>query len=293
MHKTEEKMICWISRHMLAIAAAFVIFSALWMRLAGRNYMGIDYHFSLYDIPGNCNSFLFRKLAGFSMERWPDYTILLLKISAYFGDFGVALLTCFLLREKMTASAHLQVFLALTACLLSPVSLLYSVVGLRIDSVCMCILLLGWMLCQKGRLLLSLLIMATAAFLFPACWPIVILLSIYEIKQHMAPGRIDTNTILFILLLLCILLFSLLLENRDMANGYFWGKVFVIDPATGTYFNGFLVWLPAMFRIYGYFLAMSTLLLSFRHKKMRIPALGIQLLVLMLMGWYQTKYFAL
>ena len=293
MGKTEEKMISWINSHMLFIATAFVIFSALWMRLAGRNYMGIDYHFSLYDLPGNCNSFLFRRFTGFAMDRWPDYTILLLKAIAYLGDFGVALLTCFLLRERMTAPAHLQFFLVLTACLLSPVSLLYSVVGLRIDSVCLCILLLGRLLCQKGRLLLSLLIMAAAAFLLPACWPIVIFLSIYEIKQHNTAGRIDTKTILFFLLLLSILIFSIFLENRDMANGYFWGKIFVIDPATGTFFNGFLEWLSAMVRVYGYFLAMSALLLSFRHRKLRIPALGIHLLVLMLMGWYQTRHFAL
>ena len=293
MRKTEEKMISWINSHMLLIATAFVVFSALWMRLAGRSYIGIDYHFSLYDLPGNCNSFLFRRFAGFAMDKWPDYTILLLKIIAYLGDFGVAVLTCFLLREKMTATAHLQLFLALTACLLSPVSLLYSVVGLRIDSVCLCILLLGWLLCLKDRLLVSLLVISVAAFLFPAYWPIVIFLGIYEIKQHKAPGRIDTKTILFLLLLLCILLLSIFLENQDMANGYFWGKLFVIDAATGTFFNGFLEWLPVMFRIYGYFFAMTTLLLSFRHKKMRIPALGIHLLVLMLMGWYQTRHFAL
>ena len=278
---------------MLLIATAFVIFSALWIRLAGRNYMGIDYHFSLYDLPGNCNSFLFRRFVAFAMDKWPDYTILLLKIIAYLGDFGVAFLTCFLLREKMTAPAHLQNFLALTACLLSPVSLLYSVVGLRIDSVCLCILLLGWLLCLRGRLLLSFLIIVTAAFLLPACWPIVILLSIYEIKQHNTADHIDIKTILFLLFPLCVLLFSIFWENQDMAHGYFWGKLFVIDPATGAFFNGFLEWLPAMFRIFGYFIAMSTLLLSFRHKKMRIPALGIHLLILMLMGWYQTRHFAI
>lgn len=293
MRKTEEKVIFWINSHMLFIATAFVVFSAIWIRLAGHSYIGIDYHFSLYDLPGNCNSFLFRRFVGFAMDRWPDYTILLLKVIAYLGDLDVALLTCFLLREKTTALSHLQVFLALTACLLSPVSLLYSVVGLRMDSVCLCLLLLGWLLCQKGRLLLSLLIMATSAFLLPACWPIVILLSIYEIKQHNTIGRIDTKTILFFLLLLCILLLSVYMENRDIANGYFWGKIFMIDPATGTFFHGFLKWMPAMFRVYGYFLAMSSLILSFRKRKMRIPALVFQLLVLMLVGWYQTQHLAL
>lgn len=292
MLSVEKRFIEWTSRHMVLPALVFVVLAALWMRVAGRNYVGIDYHFSLYDVPGNCNSFVYRTLVNYIMPRWPEYVIVLLKFAAYLGDFGVALLSLLLLRDKRGKMSELQVFLVITACLLAPVSLIYSVSGMEIDSVCMCFMLLGMLLYQSGRLIPALPVMTLAAFLYPAYWPVVIAFSIVFTVRQAKQSSFGRPAAASLVIMLGLLGFSVFLENRGIAGGYYWGKLFVIDPNSGAGYAGFGFWFLGMCRIYGYCFAMFTLIFSFRRRKLRIPALVLQLLVLMLVGWYQTKHLA-
>ena len=297
MLKIENKIIDLINKHIIKIALLFVTAAAVWSRIRGLNYMGIDYHFSLYDIPGNCNSYLFRCLVEFLITRYPDGIIALLKILAYLGDFGVVLLTLILLREKWPSLNSIPVFFAVTACLLSPVSLLYSVCGMRIDSVSMCLLLLGFVFRRKGWLIPSVLTSALAAFLLPAYWPVVILFHVWRVMHSMPverkmPPHFWTQTFVPSLILLCLLGISIFADNQAIADGYYWGKVFVVNPAAGSPYTDVGSWLLAMCRVYGYIFATLSLILSFYRRKLRIPALTIQLLVLALVGWYQTAHFA-
>lgn len=293
MLKTEKNIIDWINRHMVHIALVFVFLAAGWMRAAGRNYIGIDYHFSLYDIPGNCNSYIYRLIAGLLMAKWQDFAISLLKFWSYLGDFGVALLALLLLRGKQQMLEGLQIFLVTAACLLSPVSLIYSVGGMKIDSVCMCFLLTGLLLYQRGQIAPALPVMSLSAFLYPAYWPIVITFGISMTIQQKRQKGFGKYTLTSLFVLIILLIFSLFLENRDIAGGYFWGKIFVTDPNSGTYYADIAHWLLSMCRIYGYCFAMLALLFSFKHRKLRLPALILQLAVLMLVGWYQTRHFAI
>lgn len=292
MLKAEKKFIEWIDRHMTLIALVFVILAAMWIRAAGRNFVGIDYHFSLYDIPGNCNSYIYRTLVSLIMPRWSEYVIVMLKFVAYLGDFGVALLSLFLLRDKRGRLSGLQVFLVSTACLLAPVSLLYSVTGMKIDSVCMCFMLLGMLLYQSGRILPALPVMTLAAFLYPAYWPVVIIFGIFFGVQQARLGSFGRSAAASLIVMFGLLILSVFLENSGMAGGYYWGKLFVTDPNSGVRYAGFGLWLLGMCRIYGYCFAMLPLILSFRRRRLRIPALVLQLLVLMLVGWYQTRHLA-
>lgn len=292
MLKIEKKFVEWINRYMVPIAIVFVFLAAGWIRMAGRNYIGVDYHFSLYDIAGNCNSYIYRTFVDFIMARWTDSAIDFLKFLAYLGDYGVALLTLFLLRGRQQALSGLHVFLMTTVCLLSPVSLIYSVSGMKIDSVCMCFLLMGLLLYQRGLICPALSIMSLSAFLYPAYWPIVIAFGIcLAIRQKRQTG-LDKFMLVSLFVLAGLMVFSLFLENRDIEGGYYWGKLFVVDPNRGDGYVGFGSWLLSMCRIYGYCFAMLTLILSFKYRKLRIPALVLQLMVLMLVGWYQTKHFA-
>lgn len=290
MLKAEIKIIEWVNRHIVHIAFLFVIFVAGMTRLAGRNYVGIDYHFSLYDIAGNCNSYLYRSFVDFIMARWTDYAIQILKFLAYLGDFGVALLALFLLKEKRHVLTMQQAFFAATACLLSPVALIYSVSGMKMDSVCMCFLLLGLLLYRNDRVLPAVLVMTLAAFIVPSYWPVVtavcICLALHQIRQK----GFGKSVVVCLILFLGLLILSVVLENRDVARGYYWGKFLVTDPGTGAGYASFRPWLFGMCRVYGYCVAMFTLLFSFRCRKLRIPALVLQLAVLMLVGWYQTKH---
>ena len=293
MLQIEKKFIAWINSHIVFISLIFTVVASVWMRIIGRKYIGIDYHFSLYDIPGNCNSFLYRNIAAFLMARWADYSIQIIKIFAYIGDFGIALLSMLLLRRENKDLRLLQVFLAVTACLLSPVPLLYSVGGMKIDSVCMCLLLLGILLCEKGWILLSVPVMTLAAFLYPVYWPIAIVLYIYMVIRQKRMNKLNLQTWISMGVLVCILALSIFVENMNISGGYYWGKIFLINPNSAAAYSDAGSWLLGMFRIYGYFFAMLILLLSFRRKKLRIPALLMQLLVLMVVGWYQTSHFKL
>lgn len=292
MSKAEKKIIEWINRHMALIALVFVVLAAMWMRVAGRNFVGIDYHFSLYDIPGNCNSYIYRTLVGLIMPGWSEYIIAILKFVAYLGDFGVAMLSLFLQRDKRGRLSGLQVFLVSTACLLAPVSLIYSVTGMKIDSVCMCFMLLGMLLYQSGRILPALPVMTLAAFLYPAYWPVVIVFGIiFAVLQAKLSG-FSKSVAASLVIMFGLLVLSVFLENSGMAGGYYWGKLFVTDPNSGAGYASFSLWLLGMCRIYGYCFAMLPLILSFRRRRLRIPALVLQLLVLMLVGWYQTRHLA-
>lgn len=292
MLQIEKKVIAWINSHIVLIALIFTVLAAIWMRMAGRNYMGIDYHFSLYDISGNCNSFLYRNFVAFLMTGWADHSTQILKVLAYIGDFGVAALVLLLLHGERKNLSLLQIFLAATACLLSPVPLLYSVSGMKIDSVCMCLLLLGLLFCEKGRILLSVPVMTLAAFLYPAYWPIAIALYIYMMIRQKKTRQLNLQTWISMGVLICILVLSIFVENLGISGGYYWGKIFLIDPNSAAIYSDAGSWLLSMCRIYGYFFAMFSLLLSFRRPKMRIPALLMQVLVLIVVGWYQTSHFA-
>ncbi|MCI9436191.1 MAG: hypothetical protein HFH85_03305 [Lachnospiraceae bacterium] len=318
MLKWEEKIIDWINRYMLLTAAVFVVIAAAWMRMGGRNYVGNDYHCTLYDVPGNCNSFLFRRLADFLMLHFADNAITLLKLLAYAGDFAVTFLVLLICR-KDTA---LKRFILLTAFLLSPVTLLYSVSGMKPDSVCMSLLLLGYLCFRRGLSIPAMLLTQSAGFLYPAYWPVSIIAGLCMVNQArkypstlpaaqsashdsgklpIAGKRmkktnnecLTTQTVILALLMAFCLLLSVFMENSSPGNDYFWGKIFVTNPFTAEIYSGFLPWLGGMCRIYGYLTAVGLTLLAVRCRKLRIPALLIQAAVIMYIGWQQTFFMAL
>lgn len=328
MFQIEKRIIEWANRYMVYIALGFVAATALWTRLGGRNFVGSDYHYSLYDIPGNCNSLLYRSLAGILMRR-PDSAVALLKMTAYAGDFAAAALALALSRREHQKLGDLRTFFTLTAFLLSPVALIYSVGGMEIDSVCMSLLLAGILLLGRGLALPAVPVAALAAFLYPAYWPITAAFWAYMILSRKKSGR-STPTmatapktltatqnraaapktptaapktsaaapnptalqtaLAAALMTFCVIL-SVFLENHG-GGGYFWGKIFVVNPATGESYAGLIQWLLGMCKIYGYFFAMGTLLLCFKYRKLRIPALILQILVIMYVGWQQTSFLA-
>lgn len=292
MFKWEQKLIDQINRYMIHISIGFVIIAAAWMRMGGRNYVGNDYHYALYDIPGNCNSFLHRHLAFFLMRDYSDSAIVILKYLAYAGDFVVAFLALLLMRRKLQKGNLLNVFFILTACLLSPVALIYSVSGMKIDSVCMAFLLAGVLFSQKDQWLPAVLFSVLAGFIYPAYWPLGIGLAVYAaVREYRSRHSVRIFIASFVLMALALIL-SVLMENHGMESGYFWGKIFVIDPYTGTRYSGFWQWFLMMCRIYGYASAMSLMLLSMRYRKLRIPALVLQTAVIMYVGWQQTFFLA-
>lgn len=293
MYRWEKKMIEWINGNMIYIAIGFVMISAAWMRMGGRNYVGNDYHFALYDIPGNCNSLLFRRLTDFFLSRFGDTAIILWKLLAYAGDFTVAFFTLALLRRKHQKIGEMRTFFILTVCLLSPVSLIYSVSGMKIDSICMSFVLGSILLFRKNLLSPAALALSMAGFLSPAYWPVSIFLLAWMIVNKGNKKRFPVQAAMAVFVFSLCLILSFFAENQEISAGYYWGKVFIIDPPTGENYAHAGLWLLGMCRIYGYFFATGLLLLSLTRKKLRIPALILQMAVIMFMGWQQTSFLAL
>lgn len=291
MLQLEKKIIEWINHHIIHIAILFVIFAAAWMRFAGINYIGNDFHYSLYDIPGNCNSFFYRTFVNILMQT--DYAITVLKLMAYIADFGVAALTLYLFWHKNQSFVALRTFLILSMFLLSPVVLLYSVAGMKADSICMCLFLIGLILVQHKRWCLSVCFLLVAALFYPIYWPIITIVFLYMLILAKRTQEITIYTYLSIALFIAGLLLSILAENMLSSDNYFWGKCFIINSATETTYSNPIRWLESMFILYGYFFASGSLLLAIKRKSMRIPALLIQILVVMLVGWKMTAHFAI
>ena len=291
MLNLEKKIIEWINQHIVFIALIFVIISAAVMRLAGRNYMGNDYHFSLYDIPGNCHTLLYRTLAELLMKR-PDTAVTLLKLLAYAGDFAVAILTLVLLHNKTQKIADLRTFFITTACLMSPVSLIYSVSGMKMDSVCMSLLLIGLLLYSRNFILPAISAVLLTAFLSTAYWPIAAMFLASMLAKHRKKGHFTVQSILALILTVICLVLSFALEKSADGN-YFWGKIFIINPSTGQCYANVGQWIGGMCEIYGYFFATTVLILALKYRKMRIPALILQIIVTMYAGWQQTSYWAI
>lgn len=292
MLKLEEKIIEWINEHMVYLAFIIVLIVAVWIRLAGCDYVGNDYHFFLYDIPENCNSLLYRSLTGFLMERG-EHIVVLLKFFAYTGDFFVAALTMILWRQSHGRLGLMPAFYLMTACLLSPVVLIYSMGGMRIDSLCMAFLLAGILCWRKNLFIPAALLSAVAAFLYPIYWPVVLFLSLRGILTRKRNNNLTIHMIAALVFLFGLLILSILTENLGSNAGYFWGKFFVINPHTKTVYANPGQWLLGMLNLYGYSLATGSLLLAFSHRRVRIPALLLQLIILLYMGWQQTSSLAI
>lgn len=292
MLKFEHTVIEWINDHMIYFALGFVLIVAVWIRAAGCDYVGNDYHFSLYDIPENCQSFLYRSLVGFLMER-SEFVVILLKCFSYAGDFAVAMFAMLFWRQRHSRLNATAAFFLLTACLLSPVILIYSMGGMKVDSLCMTLLLAGILCFRKKWFLPAAFAAALAAFLSPAYWPVVIILSCLAAIKQKKEGTLSLPMAAALLCLLCLLVLSVFLENRGMDNGYFWGKLFVFNPLTRESYAGPGQWLTGMVKLYGYLFATGSLLLAFDHRKMRLPALALQLAVLLYVGWQQTYALAI
>lgn len=294
MLKIEHKLISFVNRYIVHIAVVFVLFTAAYTRFAARNYVGNDFHFLLYDIPGNCGSVLYRSAVLWLTER-TDLIVPLLKMVAYCADAGVAIMTCALLGKEWFQKGQLRLFFVLTALLLSPVVLEYSAVGMRMDSVCMVCFLLDVSFLKKKKEGIAMCFALASAILYPGYWVMVfaqvgymLYTIVYRKKEALKAGAA-----LSVVLACVVWVISMLTERNSGASSYFWGKIWVIDRLSGIGFDSLWSWIREMIMVYGYFAATILLVISIKNKKWRIPAVAVQIAVAMFVGWQQSGHMAL
>ena len=291
MFRFEHKLNEWINRYILHISIGFILIAAAWIRIAGINYVGNDFHYSLYDIPGNCHALPYRLLVQLLMRT--DYAVVILKFISYIGDFGVAALCLLLLRQSDQQFASLRTFLLLCLFLLFPSFLLYSVAGMRIDSVCMCFILLSLYLFKKQYYFLSGCSIVIAPLLYPIYWPIICGMLIYMLDKAYRNNTFNKQMLSLIILSVIGLILSVFAELLLSSDNYFWGKWLIINPAAEKPYANFRLWLDSMFMMYGYCISFGSLYFAVNNKKQRIPALLLQIIIIMFVGWKMTAHFAL
>ena len=293
MFKIEQKITALVNKYLIEIALIIVAVAALWIRLAARKYIGYDFHFFLYDIPGNNNSVCYRMLVQWLMERTEEIVILL-KLVSYVGDAGVIILACLYLGRQWLLEDKLRLFLAVTALSLSPVVLEYSVAGMRWDSVCMCLLLGSVLALQKRQYLAAVFPVLLAAVMYPSYWIVVLagvgILVALLIPQGRNAGWQSWAAITVTGLVLIVCIFA---EQDTEAATHFFGKIWTMNRFTGESFRKFLDWGREMLMLYGYLIATSLLIYSMKHKKWRIAALAAQVFLTMFVGWQQAGHLSI
>lgn len=274
MLKFEKKMISFFNKYMVHIGIFLAALFALGIRYMGRKYVGHDFQYLWAEQPGNCQSFLYRKVVSLivSYIGYGETTAFILKLPAFAGDLGIFVLTCVILGQKWLKKDLLRVFFVLTAIMLSPVLLLSSVSGMRLDSLSICCILLAYILYKQKRPLPAAIVFGLSTLFSPIYWFIAGGTCFYALYQY--PKKKQGN-IVALLYLTVYLMVGLIVET---ATG------------CGLLYDGILGTIGSFLRNIGPGLATLTLIASFKNPKLRIPALVMQVLFLILIGFYQTYY---
>ena len=292
MSRAEKWFVEFINKNMLYISCAAVILFMLWARFAGRNYVPADCPMMLYDIPANCNSFFYRVLTAWIVEN-VESIVFAVRLLGYAGDLGILLLSIVLVGKEWVLQKDYRFFLMLTAIMMSPVLMANSVGGMRIDSLCICFVLLSHILRKRSNLVASTFMVLAAAIIYPAYWLFVLIHCASLAKECLGDSSKKKVKNVCCLIMCAVAVLSAFLEPAYGEAGYFLGKFLVVDFRTGEYFKNVWAWITAMFRLYAP--AASTLLLiaSFERSEFRIPALFLQVAAVMYLGWSYTCVTAL
>lgn len=274
MTKWESKFIDFINKYMVHIGIFLVGIFALGIRFMARKYVGNDAPYELYDIRGNYHSYLYRLFVT-QIVNLTEQAVFVLRMFAYIGDAGVFVLSSILLGRKWVLQDALRVFYLLTAIMLSPVLLLSSVSGMRLDSLSICLVLLAYLAYRKKWYVPGAVCMALSALIAPSFWLLGLAVSGYYvyavIKKKESGVHYHTGGILLIVFLIAFTVFESMHFNgfREMkilgSAGLF---LYGVGPAVATFF----------------------MIAAFKKPKLRVPALAVQAFFLMLMGYLQTYH---
>ncbi len=273
MTKIEKKLIAFINRYMVHIGILFVGICALGVRYMARKYVGNDVTFQIYEVPGNYHSYIYRQVV-LLLTNTTEHSLFILKMLAYVGDVGIFFITCIILGKKWIFEDLLRVFYLITAIMLSPVLLQSSAVGMRLDSICICMILIAYLAYCKKWYPLVVICVAFSALISPIYWFVVIgtiVLFLYNICKKTIVVNLIYQVSMYVLI--AFLLVSIITES-----------VFFC----GFRESGALEGIGSVLYLVGPSIATFVMIISFRKPKMRIMALLLQTFFLMVIGYYQT-----
>ena len=285
MLKAEEKIIKFIDSLIPYIGVLFVLFAALIARWMGKNYVGTDFHYTIYDVKENVCPLLYRTVAFF-LTSHTGHVIMFLKFLIYLGDAACAFLG-FILIRKVSEDVISAVFWTAVVFLLNPVILMNGIAAMKPDSICMAFLLAGLLLGMKGHVNTGFAIASLSIFVSHLYVPVIIGALVWYIirkRKTFATPICITAVMLFA---------SFMLEMLNRSDGYYFCKVFFYDRFHACNYASVFDFAKGTLLLYGYLIPAASIIPAIRNRKYRIPALIIHITFIMFSGWEMTKHFAI
>lgn len=278
MTKIENKFIDFINKYMVHIGIFVVALFALGIRYMARKYTGHDVQFLLYEVPGNYTPFAYRSFVAFLLGK-TEHVVFILKMLGYIGDAGIFVLTCILLGKKWVMQDALRIFYVLTAIMLSPVLLQSSVTGMRLDSISICFVLIAYLFYQKKNYPIAAISTMLAALVAPMYWLVIVVALagyVYGLVKKNAPKSVSYH-ISAAMLLVFFVLYA------------------IVEIKTFCGLSGMGIWyeLFYLFRVIGSGVATFLLIASLKKAKLRKVALIMQVVMLVVIGYWQTYHTAI
>ena len=280
MLRIEKKVIEFVEKYMIIIAAVLITGIAFYIRRQCIWYYSKDYIYyfdkHLYH-PQSSLYYLIVKGLGYL----PLIPIQSVKWLTILGDFAVAVLAvCYIRLKKADTYQQIHYLFFYSACLFSPVIFLRGAVWAQIDSVAMALLLAALCFKHKEKDILAVILAIISTLLYP-CFGVVVL--IYACKNRKKLNRIHILT--YIISLVLIQIISLVIFGDLATNGISGLNWLSYHPQTGERFDDILVWSGNIFLYFSYALALISGIVAYLKKISGKAAVTIQIIIAVLYGY--------
>ncbi len=201
MLKIEKKLIDFVEKHMLLLMLLLVSLLALYIRRIPIWWNAEDV-VAFYDIHDNgTQSYLFHLLVR-AVQFLPLLPIHSIKWISVLGDFAVAVLCAWMVRETAKTNAVKWTF-SYVMCIFSPVLILRGVSWAQIDSVAVALFLMGWILAERKKNAGAAVLLLFSAVLYPCMMIFAAVLLWTMAKEKDTKSRILLFNVPVIWLLCC------------------------------------------------------------------------------------------
>lgn len=278
MLKIEKKLLQWVEKHMFLLMALLAMAIALFLKRMAI-WWGtpeVSYYFDGHK--NNIQSALYLGLVRL-VQYLPMIPLHSIKWLAVLADFGVAVL-CLLAVGGHTERLKLKPTFYFSVCLLSPMVYLRGVSWGQIDSVAFLFLLAAYLLWERNKKIIAVLLAVIAVSLYPCLLPIACFWVLYQNKG--IPGK--DWIYMGIMIVASVVLQGVC--SMALGNGFADGVMSCVrwttyDPYTGIVFNQPLLWVKQMINLFGYAGVMISGIAAYRHKISYVTTLLINLAVLL------------
>jgi len=201
MLKIEKKLIDFVEKHMLSLMLLLVSLLALYIRRIPIWWNAEDV-VAFYDIHDNgTQSYLFHLLVR-AVQFLPLLPIHSIKWISVLGDFAVAVLCAWMVRETAKTNAVKWTF-SYVMCIFSPVLILRGVSWAQIDSVAVALFLMGWILAERKKNAGAAVLLLFSAVLYPCMMIFAAVLLWTMAKEKDTKSRILLFSVPVVWLLCC------------------------------------------------------------------------------------------